>query len=290
MTMIKLHQNENNNEKATGRALKHLLRKLERHHRKLITGLNRHLADPGQVVAALEAIRLCAEIRWEVQEQLYNRKFDQVQSLEYLQATSVSLIEALETQPRVNFAARRSLLNLVGFLISAEEEIDRSGRYDSSKALKIIKVETDLLYQAYHTLFPAERMLVVSGRNSGSRVTLGAVFDVTGSCSLGHVNADPQAMARALIAMDLSNTYLAAWIHSHPGTGPVATLPSTIDQRQHQDWIKDYSSSLVSVIFVSDRWIRFWGTALETGQVKLEISDYGLIKEHTDEELYRLVQ
>jgi hypothetical protein len=40
---------------------------------------------------------------------------------------------------------------------------------------------------------------------------------------------------------------------------------------------------------VHDRWIRFWGTALDTGKAKIEIVGPGVIKEG-EHGLYRLEQ
>jgi hypothetical protein len=277
-------------EKAAIRVMRRLLRGLERQHRQLLAFLNRQPTGPGQVVAALDAIRFCAEIRCEVRELLERRNFTHEGSLHFVQSTYSQLFETLRSQPPEYFSARKGFSDLASLLLSAEENLTTSAVTNDPKDVKTIRVEADLIYQAYHSLFPAERMLVLSGRKASGKVTLGAVFDVTGAHSAGHVNADPGALARALIAMDLSNTYLAAWIHSHPGTGPASTLPSSIDRRQHHDWLQDYSTSLVSGILVSDRWLRFWGTAIEEGSAKIEISDHGLVKENPDEELYRLAQ
>jgi hypothetical protein len=150
-------------------------------------------------------------------------------------------------------------------------------------------ITSDLVYQAHHHLFPAEKMLVASGQRGDNEVKIGAVFEVTGDHSMGHVRADPSRLGRALISMELTDTHFAMWLHSHPGCGREATRPSTTDLKQHTDWLRDYSPNLISAIMVHDRWIRFWGTALDTGKVKIEISGPGITKEG-EHGLYRLEQ
>jgi hypothetical protein len=133
-------------------------------------------------------------------------------------------------------------------------------------------------------------MAVVAGRRSGAVTTLGAGFDVTGEFSLASVRADPTRLARALISMDLSGTFLAVWVHSHPGKGPGCTNPSMIDLDQQRDWARDYSDDLLNAIFVEDGWFRFWGPAVESGRIQIRLEGPGVIKEESDEHLYRLAQ
>ncbi|MEP6708365.1 MAG: Mov34/MPN/PAD-1 family protein [Pyrinomonadaceae bacterium] len=151
-----------------------------------------------------------------------------------------------------------------------------------------IKITSDLIYQIHHNLFPAERMLVASGKRSENVVNIGAVFEVTGKASSGHVRADPEKLARAFIAMELTQTHFALWVHSHPGTGKEWTRPSFTDLAQHEDWLRDYSADLVSAIMVQDRWIRFWGTALENRCLALEVVGPGIIREESHETIFRL--
>ena len=82
--------------------------------------------------------------------------------------------------------------------------------------------------------------------------------------------------------------YFALWIHSHPSTGPEFTHPSSIDIRQHADWLRDYSPDLVSAILVKDRYIRFWGTAVETGKIAVEVEGPGVAIVSQAENIYRL--
>jgi proteasome lid subunit RPN8/RPN11 len=202
----------------------------------------------------------------------------------------VDVVEHLRSQPWDRHAAREGLRRTLNLLNIADAEITSVIKEIPATTVRRIVVPGDLLYQAHHTLFPPERMLVAAGRRTGGTPTLGAVFEVTGANSAGHVKADPTRLARALIAMDLSGTYLAAWLHSHPGSGPGATRPSSIDLNQHQDWIRDYSPALLSAVVVVDGWIRFWGTALEADQIEVGVVGPGVITEDKDGYLYRLVE
>lgn len=144
------------------------------------------------------------------------------------------------------------------------------------KSTRSIFVPADILYQAYAGLFPAERMMVTAGRKEGDRTVLSATFDVTGRSCAGHVRADPDELGRALIAMDKSETHLAAWSHSHPGHGAGATRPSPMDGRQYEDWIRDFTPLLLAAIFVEDGFVRFWGNALNDKHVDLQIIGLGV--------------
>lgn len=156
---------------------------------------------------------------------------------------------------------------------------------EASTAIKpntpTMQLSSAMMFQLRQDLFPAERMIVGAGRRNGRVISIEALFDVTGQASAGAVKADPDRLAQALIAMSQTGTYFALWIHSHPGLGPDATMPSPVDVHQHADWLKNYSPDLVSAIMVADRFIRFWGTAVETGNIAVVISGDGVAKVST---------
>lgn len=137
-------------------------------------------------------------------------------------------------------------------------------------------VPSELLYAEYAAAMPPERMAVVAGRRTGNTVTLAAAWDVTGDCSVGHCRADPNKLPRALSAMGATGSYLALWLHSHPGDGADWTRPSSIDVRQHADWIADYSPYLISAIAASDGFVRLWGTAVTDGSVDIDLVGDGV--------------
>lgn len=155
----------------------------------------------------------------------------------------------------------------------------------------VVRIPSDLLHHAWTTLFPAERMAVVGGRRSGHIITFGATFDVTSDgpeTTAAHVRADSDRLRVALLAFERTGLHLAGWLHSHPGVGPLATLPSAIDRAQHREWIRDYSSTLVSLILTADGFVRLWGTAVENPTVRVEIAGRGAIAVKNHENLFSL--
>ena len=192
---------------------------------------------------------------------------------------AMELQEQLVWQMTVPCIERPGVIQILKMVAEAMQEIAGLNEMATQNRVTAIQVSTDALYQAHCTLFPPERMLVASGRRTNQSVEIGALFEVTGAATAGHVRADPALLSRALIAMDLSGTHLAAWIHSHPGTGPFATRPSTIDLRQHADWLRDYSAALLGITVVSDGWVRLWGTALSENLVTVEVMGEGITKE-----------
>jgi hypothetical protein len=154
-----------------------------------------------------------------------------------------------------------------------------------------VSVPSDLMFHAAASLFPPERMAVVAGRRARGLTTLGASFDVTGAgpgTHRAHVDADPGKLRRALIAFELAGVELAAWLHSHPGSGPGATSPSATDRSQYADWTRDFSRDLVAMIVVEDGFARLWGDAIESGRVRAEITGAGTRRVEGYRHVYQL--
>lgn len=256
-------------------ALRRLERSLAREYRCHIQVAARLGEKPDQAEPLLEALRFLLETRREVQRALHARDTG------FLQALEARTVAELRKQPGKQWAARWLFVRLLAHLNRAIQEAP-----DELPAGREIVVPSVLLYQAKESLFPPERLLVVAGQRTAQQVWLQAVFDVTGTASSGHVRADPERLARALIAMDRTDTFLAAWMHSHPGNGPEATRPSPIDLRQHDDWLRDYSPFLVGMIFAGE-WLHVWGTALDEGKVAMRIVGPGLLLEDEDGTLWR---
>lgn len=149
-------------------------------------------------------------------------------------------------------------------------------------------IPATLLYQLHFSLFPAEQMMVGAGKRNGQDISIDAVFDVTGDASAGYVRANPNRLGRALVAMSETDTHFALWIHSHPGRGKEASHPSNIDRNQESDWLRDYSADLVNAIMVEDRFVRFWGKALEEARINVVIAGTGIKKDAEHENIYRL--
>ncbi len=266
--------------------LRRLDRDLDREHLHQTIALRKLPRDTNEADAFARYLVMLTQLRSVVHTLSTEERQDNLKTREQLRGLAKQMSEALEDEPWNNYGARVAMARTIHLLIKADSQLVLPEL--GGPAAKRIVIPTDLLYQAHHSLFPAERMLVVSGHTSPETTILGAVFEVTGENSFGHVKADPSRLARALIAMDLSDTFLAAWWHSHPGIGAGCAQPSSTDLNQHQDWIRDYTPNLLSAIIVADGWIRFWGTALESRQIDLELTGRGITREDEHDHIYRL--
>jgi proteasome lid subunit RPN8/RPN11 len=276
-------------DRAARPVLQRLSRNLAKENRRQIYALSRFNSDPARLETLFGPLKLMVAAQAEIDLELQKECAEGTAGTTALvRRLSYAVTEAMKTEPWENFYARRALNKTLEHLLAAQERLLPSLRSLPAAAKRRIVVSNELLQKSYQSLFPAERMLVVAGQRSGDIIRLTDVFDVTGDQSGGHVRADPTLLARALIGMEQSNGFLAGWLHSHPGFGPSATYPSPIDLKQHQDWIQDYSPNLLSVIVVKDRWVRFWGTGLESSQIEVELTGYGLIRESKHGYVYRL--
>lgn len=150
-------------------------------------------------------------------------------------------------------------------------------------------VPTDLLFCAWRDLFPAERMMFVGGRTAGGRMVASSAWDVTGSVrSAVHVKASPERLGRSLLDVEASGARLVAWLHSHPGTGPRATLPSVIDRNQDEDLRRDFGEGMVGFIATRDGYVRAWGRAIEQRVIRMAFQGVGVEPVAEEPNVYRL--
>jgi proteasome lid subunit RPN8/RPN11 len=259
---------------------------LERLERALAREYRRQLRQAGRPGIALDqAGALLGALAFLLEAQARLRQAQSREELQVLEALEEQALAEWRSQAREHWAARELLLRLLELLNGAmREALDVQG--EPAPARREVVVPSVLLYQAREEIFPPERLLVVAGQREKDGVWLEAAFDVTGASSTGHVRADPTRLARALIAMERTDRFLAAWMHSHPGNSPEATRPSPIDLRQQEDWLRDYSPYLLGATFAGD-WIRFWGRALTEEQVTLRIAGAGVAPEEGDGTLWR---
>jgi proteasome lid subunit RPN8/RPN11 len=202
-----------------------------------------------------------------------------------------ALTDRLHAEPWENFDACRAWSRMLDALLDAQEGMQPvmwsipsgTGRREKRRVV----VTEEKLREWYQSLFPAERMLVVAGRRTGGMTRLTEVFDVTGDQSGGHVRADRDLLGRALITMTEAGSFLAGWVHSHPGLGPAATHPSPTDLDQDRDWLRHYPNVLNAIV-VRDRWVRFWGTGVQSRQIEVELLGRGLITENEHGYVYQL--
>ncbi|GEM_PF-1607315 len=269
--------------------LKCLFRNLVKENHRQINLLYDFATHPAQLETLFGPLKIVAVAQAEIAAALRKPCEGQADlTTTLLCQLSKAVTESLNAEPWENIDARQALSRTLDNLLAAQEAISPviNPMTLAAKKRRIV-ICKELLQESYESLFPAERMLVAAGRHMGDSTRLTQIFDVTGDQSGGHVRANPDRLGRALIEMDRSDTFLAAWVHSHPGSTPGATHPSSIDLEQDQDWIRDYPG-LLNIIVVKDRWFRFWGTALESGLIEVELLGHGLITEKKNGCVYRL--
>lgn len=279
-------------DQAARKALKRLSRNLAKESQRQIVALSCSACDPDHMEPLFGLLKLTAEARLAIGLALQRPSQGQAeQAATLLSELAKKVTERLGVEPWRNNCAWQGLSRILVELIAAQESLipvaPQLPSVDCQNRKRRVVVDEALLQECYHSLFPAERMLVVAGRHMGDQIRLTDVFDVTGNQSGAHVRADPDLLRRALIEMEQSESFLAAWLHSHPGWGPGATHPSPIDLRQDCDWHRDFPH-LLNVIVVEDLWVRFWGIGLESGQIEIEIVGRGIIKENGNGYLIRL--
>lgn len=151
-----------------------------------------------------------------------------------------------------------------------------------------IIIPTDLMFAAWRSLFPAERMMVFAGRGTARGFRITSASDVTESTpSAAHVRACAEKMTRTLVDFERTGVHLAVWVHSHPGGGLRATFPSSIDLKQYADLQCHYSERLIGIIVVRDGYLRVWGSGIIRGRVKVRWLGTG-IQHDGERDVYRL--
>lgn len=164
---------------------------------------------------------------------------------------------------------------------------DRLNQWLSHARQSTTILPAELLFQAAALLMPVERMAVAATRSIGNRAVVGTLFDVTGRSARAHVRADARKLAEALLAFERGGVQIAAWLHSHPGRGPGATMPSHIDWQQYADWTRHYGE-LIGIILVADGHLRLWGDAIDSGDVHVEVVGAGVQRVLEHQHVYRL--
>lgn len=84
--------------------------------------------------------------------------------------------------------------------------------------------------------------------------------------------ARPNSCAKALIALHEAGLPLVAMAHSHPGSGPSSTFPSSIDLR-YLETVQKSGAGVIGVIVNRDCYVRFFTASLPF-RVKLQGSDF----------------
>ena len=114
-----------------------------------------------------------------------------------------------------------------------------------------------------------ESMFFISGLEIGSARTLDRRIPLQyAEQSAFFVSANDQSTRQALKKLDENGQWLLAWFHSHPGSGPGATLPSAID-KNHQGDLEQGGYHTIGAVFARDGHVRFFSSRLEFDVVVL---------------------
>lgn len=199
-----------------------------------------------------------------------------------LVADAAAWMELKRRAERDGFEALADINALLAVHRGHEPQLTKTPALSPSGGLA---VGSDVLFALHAALFPAERMAVIAGRVEGGQLALSGCFDVTEEqrSHAAYTRADAGKLGRALLSMDKAGVRLAAWAHSHPGTGPSASFPSPTDHRQYEAWVANYSP-LLALIVTIDGYVRFWGGAAEA----MSVSIVGTGAERIGHGLYRI--
>ena len=124
-----------------------------------------------------------------------------------------------------------------------------------------------------------EYMFYVSGTQEGPRSYLSDIvnFEIKVRSVCGVVG-DDDSVFKAMMRLQAAGQPLTAWFHSHPGSGPAASHPSTTDRRQQRN-LERLGYHSVGAIFTRDGYVRFFAD-----QMKFEVEIQGNGVVHVDPE------
>ena len=106
------------------------------------------------------------------------------------------------------------------------------------------------------------------------------------SASMAHANANPTSCTQVLIQLHLAELPCVAMAHSHPGTGPCGTRPSSVDLRYMRN-IEATGAKVIGIIVTRDFCVRFFSADLPF-EIVIQGNEFQPVEEH--EHVYRLDQ
>ena len=110
---------------------------------------------------------------------------------------------------------------------------------------------------------PNEMIHYVTGiQTEDTRVLSEIVQFEIASRSPVHVTGDIASAANSLIMLEEHGYKLHAWFHTHPGKGPNAVYPSSIDIK-HQTALEKAGYAVIGGIFTRDGYVRFFSCDYE---------------------------
>ena len=147
--------------------------------------IGRHHLTQSSAAVAGEALRKLGEVNDRVVELERQEKLVFHKLLVCLDAMGNRVVNWLAGHPEP--LAQLPLIKALESLRSASLEPHLLDGTAVKAAVSGIVIPTELIRQLHRSLFPAERMLLVSGRRLADMVSVTAAFEVTGQHSVGHV-------------------------------------------------------------------------------------------------------
>ena len=87
---------------------------------------------------------------------------------------------------------------------------------------------------------------------------------------------DSLGLNDAQLDVEKSGTFLAMCLHSHPGEGSAATIPSSTDVNRHKQWLSHHWPLSIGAIMVRDGYLRLFGESVNRKLVTVVIEGSGI--------------
>ena len=137
------------------------------------------------------------------------------------------------------------------------------------------------------TLTAREDVTYVSGIRVGDDRILTRIIPVDlDSASLGHANASAASCAEVMIRLVEADLPLVAMAHSHPGTSPESTRPSSVDLR-YMETLEQTGAKVIGLIVNRGGYVRFFSSGLRF-EILIQGNEFQPMKGH--KHVYQLVQ
>jgi proteasome lid subunit RPN8/RPN11 len=147
-------------------------------------------------------------------------------------------------------------------------------------------MRTSFLEEAFRILTrtPHEHLVYATGAEDGDRVFSVSQlvhFDLESQSMVGAA-PEPASQAKALLSLEETRERLLATLHSHPGTGPGATDPSSVDLSTQRN-LEKAGCPAIGLVFSRDGYVRFYAV-----ERRFRVSISGAGCERVERDLFRL--
>jgi proteasome lid subunit RPN8/RPN11 len=172
----------------------------------------------------------------------------------------------------------------VGHIRRVIEQLAQSFREPENGATTFA-MGTQVLYEAFGHLAPVKTEAIVhaAGSRFGTVATVERLLPLKLDASeYAYARANDDHVIKVLAAIDAYGSQLTAYFHSHPGSGPEANHPSSVDLA-NQERLERGGFHTVGGIFSRDGYLRFF-----TRKLAFHITITGKGIDHVGQNLYQL--